>query len=57
MFKTQNIIAFLVAAAVVGFFLDQRRQRMQSRELNIDRDTGVRIAVPLEPGTAPEVVG
>lgn len=29
MFTTQNIVIFLVVAAVAGFFLDERRKRMQ----------------------------
>ena len=53
MFKTRNIIFFLVGAAVVGFLLDQRRQRIEARTANND----VRTAVPVGEETMAEVAG
>lgn len=47
MFNNKAIFWFLAGAAIVGVLLDARQKRMQSRELNIDRSTGV-IPLPEE---------
>lgn len=36
MFSTENIVIFLVVAAVVGFFLDERRKRLITENVEIE---------------------